>query len=217
MERETQIKSKKRIVEHGEVFTSDREVKAMLDLVKDETQRIESRFLEPACGNGNFLVEILRRKLEIVSQRYGKNKLDFERYAVIAVGSIYGVELLIDNVIECRERLFSILFKFYSERFSCDGSQKYREAIRFILNRNILCGDALTLKTTEGKPIVFSEWSLVSGSNIKRRDYTFTELMEANRVGQMSIFQAAMRFDDKALGFIQDPVKEYPITHYEYE
>ena len=103
-----QAKSKQRIADHGEVFTAEREVNAMLDLVKQETERIDSRFLEPACGNGNFLAEILRRKLAVVKSRYGKNANDYERYAVIAVTSIYGVEILQDNAQECRERLFDI-------------------------------------------------------------------------------------------------------------
>ena len=108
MEKSKQVKSRNRVTDHGEVFTAEREVNAMLDLVIHETERIESRFLEPACGNGNFLSEILSRKMRVVEQRYGKNQLEFERYSVVAVGSIYGVELLSDNAKECRERLFII-------------------------------------------------------------------------------------------------------------
>src|SRR2546430_4124039 len=100
-----QIKTKQRVADHGEVLTGTREVNAMLDLVKQETERIESRFLEPACGTGNFLTEILERKLRIVKSRYGKNKWDFERYAVLAVSSIYGIDCQLDNVEKCRERL----------------------------------------------------------------------------------------------------------------
>ncbi len=104
-----QVKSKKRVSDHGEVFTSEREVNAMLDLVKQETERIDSRFLEPACGSGNFLVEVLRRKLAVVEAKYKSSQLEFERYAVIAISSIYGVDILKDNVEECRERLFLII------------------------------------------------------------------------------------------------------------
>ena len=100
----TQVKTKKRVTDHGEVFTSEREVNAMLDLVKQETQLIDSRFLEPACGNGNFLAEILRRKLEIVERRYKKSQLEYERYSITAISSIYGIDILEDNVQECRER-----------------------------------------------------------------------------------------------------------------
>ena len=105
---EMQVKSKKRVVDHGEVFTAEREVKAMCDLVKQETERIESRFLEPACGNGNFLAEVLSRKLVVVKKRYGKSCSEYEKYAVLAVSSLYGVDILEDNVAECRERLYAI-------------------------------------------------------------------------------------------------------------
>lgn len=109
-----QVKDKQRVADHGEVFTAEREVNAMLDLVKQETERIDSRFLEPACGDGNFLAEILRRKLAVVKSRYGKNPDDYERYAVIAVTSIYGVDILQDNVDDCRSRMFEIFNKEYS-------------------------------------------------------------------------------------------------------
>ena len=102
----SQVKSKERVEEHGEVFTNEREVNAMCDLVKQETERIDSRFLEPACGDGNFLIEILRRKLEIVKKKYKKSHYDYERFSLLALGSIYGVELLGDNVKACRNRLF---------------------------------------------------------------------------------------------------------------
>ena len=98
------IKTRQRVADHGEVFTAEREVNAMLDLVKPETERIDSRFLEPACGSGNFLIEVLRRKLAVVEERYGKGQLEFERYAIVAIGSIYGVDLLEDNAAECRVR-----------------------------------------------------------------------------------------------------------------
>lgn len=221
MGKSIQVKLKKRVEDHGEVFTSEREVNAMLDLVKQETERIDSRFLEPACGNGNFLAEILRRKLAVICERYGRSQLEFERYSVVAVGSIYGVELLLDNAQECRERLYDVFNDNYTASFQTRCTEQCRRTIRFILSKNILCGDALTLRTTNGTPIVFSEWTLVSGSDIKRRDYTFSELLEANRGGQISIFQAAMQYDEQAQGFIPNPVKEYPLTHYgrlaEYE
>src|SRR5262245_14606222 len=106
--KESQVVSKKRVTVHGEVLTAKREINAMLDLVKQETDRIESRFLEPACGNGNFLTVVLERKLNVVEKRYRKSQLDFERYAVLAVSSIYGIDILPDNVRACRQRLFEI-------------------------------------------------------------------------------------------------------------
>ena len=132
-----QTKSKKRVADHGEVFTSEREVNAMLDLVKQETERIESRFLEPACGTGNFLVEILNRKLKTVQDRYKKSQLEYERNAIIAISSIYGVDILEDNAIECRERLFEIFNKQYTTLYKEKCKEECRTSIKFILQRNI--------------------------------------------------------------------------------
>jgi len=114
---DNQVKSKKRVADHGEVFTNEREVNAMLDLVKHETERIDSRFLEPACGNGNFLAEVLRRKLIVVDSKYSKSQIEWERYSVIAVSSIYGVDILEDNAKECRDRLLGIYTDWYSKKF----------------------------------------------------------------------------------------------------
>jgi len=170
-----QVKSKRRVADHGEVFTALREVNAMLDLVKNETERIESRFLEPACGEGNFLTEILRRKLAVVKKKYGgiRQHADYEMWSVIAVMNIYGVELLPDNVAICRERLFEIWNEAYTESCKKDASDLCREIVQFILERNILCGDALSLKDAAGKPIIFSEWGMMSNGLVKRTDYTF--------------------------------------------
>ena len=165
-----QTKSKQRVADHGEVFTAERKVNAMLDLVKQETERIDSRFLEPACGDGNFLAEILRRKLAVVKSRYGKNAPDYERYAVIAVTSIYGVDILQDNVNDGRERMYEIFDREYTANCKTERSGETREAVRHILRHNILCGDALTMKTTDGEPIIFAEWSAVNSYLIKRRD-----------------------------------------------
>ncbi len=166
-----QVVSKKRVADHGEVFTSEREVNAMLDLVKQETVRIDSRFLEPACGTGNFLVEILRRKLEVVKNRYKKNQLEYERYAVIAVSSIYGIDLLQDNVEKARKRLFTIFDKQYTSFYKTKCRDECRKSIKFILQKNIIRGDALTLKADNDQPIIFSEWSAVNGSFLKRIDF----------------------------------------------
>ena len=140
---ERQVKSKQRVADHGEVFTAAREVNAMLDLVKPETERVDSRFLEPACGEGAFLTEILRRKLAAVKSRYGKSPCDYERYAVAAVASIYGVDILADNVQVCRKKLFAIWDGEYTARMKSEASDACRAAVRSILRKNILCGDAL--------------------------------------------------------------------------
>ena len=181
-----QTKSRQRVRDHGEVFTNEREVKAMCDLVKDETERIDSRFLEPACGDGNFLAEILTRKLEIVKRKYKKSSLDYEKNAVLAASSIYGVDILIDNVIACRERMFKIWDKEYKAVCKKECNDQTRDAVRFILKRNIVCGNALTLKCVDengndtDEPIVFSEWAFITGFQMQRSDYTFAELLAQN-------------------------------------
>lgn len=184
-----QVKSKQRVADHGEVFTADREVNAMLDLVKQETERVDSRFLEPACGDGNFLAEILCRKLEAAKKRAippRKKKplpLEFEKQSVIAVASIYGVDLMMDNVLACRDRLYDIWNGEYEAICKKEVNEDCREAVRFILSRNIVCGNALSLKEVDEngndteEPIVFSEWSFVMGTKMQRKDYRFDKLL----------------------------------------
>ena len=203
-----QVKSKKRVADHGEVFTSEREVNAMLDLVKQETERIDSRFLEPACGTGNFLVEILNRKLKIVKDRYKKSQIEFERNAIIAISSIYGVDILQDNAIECRDRLFEIFDVIYTRLYKTDCKEDCKTSVKFLLKRNILWGDALDFTNPETKePIVFSEWSAINGSMIKRRDYVFKFLVKQTH--QFSMFN-----DEGNPAAIDEPVRDYPITHF---
>ena len=188
---ESQVISKQRVSDHGEVFTGKREVDAMLDLVKQETERIDSRFLEPACGNGKFLAEILERKLRVVERRYGKSQLEYERNAVLAVSSIYGIDKLEENVTECRQRLFEIFDRQYTARFKRTAKEECREYIKYILGRNIVHGDALTLLTVDRapRPIIFSEWSApFHNSFLKRRDYTFSDLIETSETGQSTLF-----------------------------
>ena len=209
--KENQVVSKKRLVHHGEVFTAMRDVNAMLDLVKQETERIESRFLEPACGTGNFLSEVLGRKLRVVETRYGKSQLEYERYSVIAVSSIYGIDILEDNVVKCRNRLSGIFNEKYDSFYKETAKKECKKAIKYILERNIICGDALTLNTVgeSPKPIVFSEWSTVNGSMIKRRDFTFHGLLSHERMRELPLFSDLG--DDV---FIPTPIKEFPVMHF---
>lgn len=199
----TQVKSKKRVADHGEVFTAEREVKAMCDLVKDETERLDSRFLEPACGDGNFLVEILSRKLQVLKKQYRKSPADYEKFSVVAVGSVYGVELLKDNAERCRERLFDIWNKEYTSVCKKECTDEFRSVIRFLFNKNILLGNALSMKQVDEHqqdtetPIIFSEWSLVTGNKIKRRDFRLDQLLET-----------------KTQNFIPKPIKEFPLTDF---
>lgn len=208
---EKQVVSKKRVSDHGEVLTGKREVNAMLDLVKQETERIESRFLEPACGDGNFLTEVLGRKLHVVESRYGKNQLEYERNVVLAVSSIYGIDILEDNVLECQKRLFDIVDQQYTKLFNQKTMDKCRNAVRYILQHNIIHGDALTLKTVgdNPQPIVFSEWSPVNGSMLKRRDFTFHGLLEHESIKELPLFS-----DLGEDVFIPTPLREYPLTHF---
>lgn len=169
---------------------------------------IDSRFLEPACGNGNFLAEILKRKLSVVDRQYSKNQFDWERYAVLAISSIYGVEILEDNARECRERLFTIFNERYHALFKENCKEECKRSIRFLLNRNILWGDALDFTNPVTKePIVFSEWSAVNGFMMKRRDYVFKFLVE--KTHQFSLFN-----DEGQAASIDEPIKDFPLIHF---
>lgn len=193
---EKQIKSRQRVADHGEVYTAEREVKAMCDLVYDECGRIDSRFLEPACGDGNFLAEILSRKLAAVKKKYKKSVIDYEKNALLAVSSIYGVDILADNVAACRERLFKIWRKEYKSVMKTAYSEDTEKSVRFILSKNIVCGNALTLMCVDENgidtdtPIIFSEWTFIMGANMQRQDFTFSELL--NRDNEQTLL------DDKA-------------------
>jgi hypothetical protein len=211
----TQVKSKQRVADHGEVFTSPREVNAMLDLVKQETERIESRFLEPACGTGNFLSEILRRKLDVVKKRYYKSQYEFERNAVIAASSIYGIDILEDNILECRQRLFSIFDdEYYHPLYKDACKSACRESIRYILSCNIVWGDALSLMTVGEQPgyIVFAEWSPINGSLIKRRDFTFHSMIQNESLEELELFSYISDQGEEV--YIPTPEKEYPPIHF---
>lgn len=204
------IKSRERINEFGEVFTSDREVKNMLDLVYDETVRIESRFLEPACGDGNFLIEVLKRKIEVVNKKYSKNTSDFESYSFQAITSLYGIDILHDNVVECRNRLKQLLISNYVARRKKKISKDFESSIDFVLSKNIVHGDALTLREVDGsKPIVFSEWSMALSGKVKRTTYTLNNLLAYQP------FESGTLFSD--LGdevFLPKPLKEYPLMNF---
>ena len=195
-----QVKSRERVQQHGEVFTNEREVNAMLDLVRHETERIDSRFLEPACGDGNFLAEILRRKLRVCRSLVEQKKntqLEYEKNAVLAVSSIYGIELLTDNAITCRERLFTIFADEYRTLYGDRIKQECLKSIRFLLSKNIIIGDALSYHRVD-KPeewIVISEWSLIGSGMMNRRDYQFSYLVAANHGNDLFSDEPCRTFD----------------------
>ena len=161
------IKSKKRVADHGEVFTPPWLVDAMLDLVKGETERIDSRFLEPACGSGAFLVRILQRKLAAVEMKYGKSDFEKRHYAVLAITSLYGIELLPDNIAECRANMLDVLVDYLK---LAEDDELYRAA-SFVISQNLIHGDALAMRTSEGGPITFAEWGYLGKGKFQRRDF----------------------------------------------
>jgi hypothetical protein len=210
-----QIKTKHRVTDHGEVYTNLREVNAMLDLVDHETKRIESKFLEPACGNGNFLIEVINRKIQVIKTRYSASQINFERYLFSATASIYGIDIQEDNVIECRERLLTFLADSYKKLFKKTYKVEVINSLRFVLSRNILCGDAETLKSYEadliGTPILFSDWSIISGSLVKRKDFIFSDLIDRPSSSEMPLFSDHLDEDE---AFIPDPVEEFPPVNF---
>ena len=166
------VKSKKRVADHGEVFTPAWMVEAMLDLVKGETERIDSRFLEPACGDGNFLVQVLRRKLAAVELKYGKYDFEQQHYAMLAVMCIYGIELLADNIAECRDNLLAI----FAEYLKLAPSDDLYRAAFYVLSQNLVHGDALTMRTHDDHAITFAEWGYLGKGKFKRRDFRLDNL-----------------------------------------
>ena len=225
-----QIKSKERVAEHGEVFTAEREVNAMLDLVKDETERIDSTFLEPACGEGAFLIKILERKMDIVKKKYGNNEHDYEKYAILALTSLYGVDLMADNAQICRDRLFEYWNKQYTKNCKSIANDTVRASARYILEKNILIGNALTLKMVDdnqkdlNEPIIFAELSLITGTKMKRRNFRMDVMLEAEESnknlaldlfgdGNVESYQNFAR-DSVTNEIIPTPLKEYKLVNY---
>lgn len=177
-------RSRQRVIDHGEVLTPLGLVNDMLDLVAHECERVDSRFLEPACGTGNFLAEVLRRRLTVVDRRDGRSLLRWEQDALLALACLYGIELLYDNVNECRDRLHGIFAEAYTKRFGSKARPAVLAAARHIVRCNIHLGDALAMTTVGDKvlparPLVFTEWSMLPGGRFKRRCFEFRELTPA--------------------------------------
>ncbi len=195
------VKSKQRVADHGEVFTPAWMVEAMLDLVKGETERIDSRFLEPACGSGNFLVQILRRKLAAVELKYGKSDFERRHYALLGLMCVYGIELLPDNIVECRANLLEI----FAEYLALGPVDDLYRAAFGVLAENLVHGDALTMRTHDGQPITFAEWGYLGKGRFQRRDFRFDNLT------QSSAFSAAdSLFANLGMHEIFTPAKTYP-------
>jgi len=195
------IRSKQRVADHGEVFTPPWMVEAMLDLVKDETERIDSRFLEPACGSGNFIVKVLQRKLAAVELKFGKSDFEKQHYALFALMCIYGIELLPDNIAECRANMLEILADYLALE---EADDLYRAAF-YVLSQNLVHGDALTMRTNDGQPITFAEWGYLGKGKFQRRDFRFDSLTNMSTLNQEdSLFARVDQHD------IFTPEKTYP-------
>lgn len=169
------IKSKQRVADHGEVFTPPWLVEKMLDLVKDETARIDSRFLEPACGSGNFLVPVLQRKLAAVQAKYGRNAFERRHFALLALMCIYGIELLPDNIAECRANLLEV----FAEYLSLSEEDDLYQAASYVLELNLVHGDAMTMRDPKGGPITVVEWGYLGKGKFQRRDFRLDEMTRA--------------------------------------
>ena len=194
------IKSKQRVADHGEVFTPEWLVDAMLDLVKDETERLDSRFLEPACGSGNFLSKILKRKLATVEMKYAKSEFDRNHYALLSLMCIYGIELLEDNIAECK----AILLEIFSAYLNLDKEDALYSCADFVLSQNIVHGDALSMKDITGKPIAFAEWGYLGKGKFQRRDFRFDVL-----TGSSAFSAEGSLFADLGKHEIFQPMKTY--------
>jgi hypothetical protein len=195
------IKSKKRVADHGEVFTPPWLVEKMLDLVKGETERIDSRFLEPACGSGNFLLPVLQRKLSAVEAKFGRSDFEKGQYALLAIMCTYGVELLPDNIVECRANMLEV----FAEYLNLDETDELYLAASYVLSHNLVHGDALTMLTHDGRPITFAEWGYLGKGKFQRRDFRFEVLT------QMSSFtREGSLFAHLGKHEIFTPIKEYP-------
>ena len=195
------VKSKQRVADHGEVFTPAWMVEAMLDLVKDETERIDSRFLEPACGNGNFLVKILRRKIAAVELKYGKSDFERRQYALLALMCIYGIELLTDNIDECRTNLLAI----FAENLNLTPSDDLYRAAFYVLSQNLVHGDALTMRAHSNLPITFAEWGYLGKGRFQRRDFRYDILTQSSAYSAAGTLFALLGKHE-----IFKPVKTYP-------
>lgn len=196
------IKSKKRVADHGEVFTPPWLVENMLDLIKGETERIDARFLEPACGSGNFLVPVLQRKLAAVETKFGKSAFEKRHYALLALMCCYGIELLPDNIAECRANMLEVFAEYLN--LTDDADETYRAAF-FVLSLNLVHGDTMTMRDMNGAPISVVEWAYLSKGKFQRRDFRLDVLTgAASFSAEDSLFSQLGRHE------IFTPTKVYP-------
>jgi hypothetical protein len=195
------IKSKKRVADHGEVFTPPWLVEKMLELLKGETERIDSRFLEPACGSGNFLVPVLQRKLAAVEKKFGKSAFEKRNYALLALMCCYGIELLPDNIEECRANMLEV----FADYLNLDQADELYRAASNILLLNLIHGDAMTMRDMNGSAISVVEWGYLGKGKFQRRDFRLDVLTGMARFSaEDSLFSQLGRHE------IFMPTKAYP-------
>ena len=226
-----QVKSKARVAEHGEVFTAEREVKAMCDLVEAQCDNIDATFLEPACGDGNFLAEILDRKLARVKKDAKSDITQWEWLSVRAVASLYGVDIMQDNAVECRERLFKQWDKAYKAACKKNCNDETRDSVRYILSKNIVCGNALTMMCVDENQqdmdeyITFAEFKTCGRMYmLKRRDYRLDVLLKANEKPKDQRQLTMVSDEDNIYNYLETnpvtgdympkPLREYAPLHY---
>lgn len=171
----------------------------MLGLVKGETERIDARFLEPACGSGNFLVPILQRKLAAVELKFGKSDFERRHYALFGLMCCYGIELLADNITECRANMLEVFADYLG-----NDDEAYRAA-SFVLSLNLVHGDAMTMRDTTGAPIGVVEWGYLGKGKFQRRDFRLDVL-----TGMASFSAEGSLFAGLGKHEIFTPTSSYP-------
>jgi hypothetical protein len=197
---EVLVKSRQRVADHGEVFTPSWLVDDMLDLVKEESERIDARVLEPACGSGNFVVAVLRRKLASVETKFGASDFERRHHALLALMCIYGIELLEDNAAECRANLLRVLLSF----LGADVGDEWHRAAQVVVDANIVHGDALDMTTASGEHVSFPEWGYLGKGKFQRRDFHYGSLIALSSFGSDTLF------GDPGQHEIFTPFRTYP-------
>lgn len=189
------------MADHGEVFTPPWIVDAMLDLVKAESDRIDSRFLEPACGSGNFLIQVLHRKLAAVEAKFGTSEFEKRHYALFGLMCTYGIELLDDNIAECRDNMLEVI----SDYLNLTTPDDLYKAASYVLSQNLVHGDAISMLTARRTPITFAEWGYLGKGKFQRRDFRLDALTQS-----AAFAQAGTLFADLGKHEIFAPTKSYP-------
>jgi len=192
------FKTKERVRDLAEVFTSEREVRSMLDLVRYLSENVENTFLEPSCGNGNFLVAILKRKLETVKAKYRK-QIDAEFYMIKAVASIYGIDISEENVLEARDRLFYEIKNFYSNTYNTKkATEGFWDSIKWVIKKNIILGDMLNKIDN----VILVEYTTPKKYFFKRQEFRLIDQMK-NKKRIETLFS------------IETPLQNYKISNYQ--